>query len=444
MKLILLISLFISTLTHANMHLAPPNFDENIFVDFKKANYKLDFNFKERSLIATSVIEFESNAIGYPLVDLVPSPINVVLDGEITSFSTVQLPGTNSVMLRVNTIIGRGKHYLQVTNRIKTNVLFGLRSVASAFWIRDLKDRMFLEQYIPSNLEYDQYQMTFDVNFIRKRKVRQDIYTNGDVTKVNDNRYIIKFPEYYTVSSPYFHTTRKGAMFKRTSTYTSITGREFPIIVYARWPFLKKFHQEAIDVMEELENDYGPWPHKSLVAFNAGLGGMEHSGATMTSFGALDHEMIHSYFAKGVMPANGNSGWIDEAIASWRDRGYPQKTLPGFVGTNMGAHSPYTRSTDRRAYGDGSSFMAYLDYRLSNKGGLKSFLKGYFEAYKHTLITTEHFKNNLEFFLGEDLDQEFNQYVYNNSKSNIEHEAHNPVHGTIRDEDLNQIMKDSL
>jgi hypothetical protein len=51
---------------------------------------------------------------------------------------------------------------------------------------------------------------------------------------------------------------------------------------------------------------------------------MEYCGATMTDPGALGHELTHSWFARGVMPANGNTGWIDEAVASWRDDGYPR------------------------------------------------------------------------------------------------------------------------
>ena len=78
--------------------------------------------------------------------------------------------------------------------------------------------------------------------------------------------------------------------------------------------------------MRELEQTYGPYPHEALLIYCTGniSGGMEYAGATMTSLEALGHEITHSWFARGVMPANGNAGWIDEAIARWRDRGYPR------------------------------------------------------------------------------------------------------------------------
>jgi hypothetical protein len=112
------------------------------------------------------------------------------------------------------------------------------------------------------------------------------------------------------------------------------------------------------------------------------------------------------------LPADGNAGWIDEAIASWRDYGYQRKILPDFSGSNLGKAPDYQRHTDSRAYYLGREFMAYLDYRLQNVGGLKAFLRGYFQAYKHTVMTQEHFKNNLEFFSGIDFTDAFTTYIW--------------------------------
>ena len=234
-------------------------------------------------------------------------------------------------------------------------------------------------------------------------------------------------------------------MSRQDFTYISVSGRKIPITVYS--PFksrTKRFKAETIRVMAELEADYGPWAHPSFIAYGTlpGTGGMEHSGATQTSFGALDHEMIHSYFAKGIMPANGASGWIDEAIATWRDRGYPRLAGPGFEGSNIGGHSPYQRHTDNRSYGLGSSFLAYLDWQLQDRGGLKAFLRGYFAAYKHQVVTTEHFKNNLEFFSGLELDDEFDTFVLGKSQGPlVEHEeVGDPVHKALTEDELLQLL----
>ena len=47
------------------------------------------------------------------------------------------------------------------------------------------------------------------------------------------------------------------------------------------------------------------------------------------------------------MPADGNAGWIDEAIATWGDSGYLPSEKEPKNGVNMGARSPYARTTSR-------------------------------------------------------------------------------------------------
>ncbi|HXH74972.1 MAG TPA: hypothetical protein VNJ08_08405 [Bacteriovoracaceae bacterium] len=450
MKYLLLLSALIITSTvEANLHLAPPDFQTDnghaIFVDFKTAHYDITYDLKKRVTRVKTRITFNAERSGTPVFDLIPEPKNILLNGTPVSQRSISFPGGLSTVRQLDQDVSPGEHVLEMENTFKkhTQYIPLLRYVASAFWIRDLQDRKFLEQYIPSNFEYDQYKMTMDVKFIGNRHA-QEIYTNGALTKINKDHYQIEYPEYFTSSCLYFHTTPKGWMKRLDFSYKSISGREIPMTVYSPWKLrTKKFKTKVLKVIAELENDYGPWAHPGLLAYGTfpGTGGMEHAGATATSLAALDHEMLHSYFAKGVMPANGNSGWIDEAIAAWRDRGYPRSADPGFSGSNLGAHSVYQRHTDDRAYVLGSAFMSYIDYRLQDMGGLKAFLKGYFQAYKHTVVTTEHFKNNLEFFARIDLSADFEKYIWGKNPQDVEEILkENPVHGKLTETQLNSLL----
>lgn len=449
MKKWLLLSTLMTTSVWANLHLAPPDFEtargRAIFVDFKTADYDITYDVKWKKTRVKSKIIFEAAKTGKPVFDLIPNPLNAKLNGVPVKIIETTSPD-GSKLRQIDGLVEPGEHVLEIENSFSKNVRYNVftRKVSSAFWIRDLKYRKFMEQYIPSNFEFDQYKMTMNVTFAGTKMARQDIYTNGELTQISPNSYKIVYPEYFTVSCPYFHTTPKGKKKRLDFSYTSIDGREIPITVYTSWwshPI--KFKNETIKVMKELEADYGAWGHPSFVAYETlpGTGGMEHAGATQTSLAALDHEMLHSYFAKGVMPANGNSGWIDEAIASWRDKGYQRKALPAFGGSNLGSQSVYKRHTDSRAYALGAEFMAYLDYRLQDRGGLKSFLKGYFQAYKHTVITTEHFKNNLEFFSGLDLSADFETYIWgeNTPDAGLLSEE-NPVHKELTSTQLHSFL----
>lgn len=449
MKKILLISALFTSTAFANLHLAPPDFDtatgKAIFVDFKTARYDITYNVLWKKTKVKSTIKFFSDKEGSPVFDLIPNPKNVKIDGNPVSVLNEVLPDGTPIR-KLDAVVSQGEHTLEMESSFSENVRYHLfsRTVSSAFWIRDLKNRMFLEQYVPSNFEFDQYQIKLNLKFVGTKKAKQDIYTNGKVVSTSPNSFEVTFPEYFTVSCPYLHITPKGQKKRIDFTYKSIDGRDLPVTVYTSWwSHPKKFKDEAEKIFKELEADYGPWGHDGLVAYETfpGTGGMEHAAATQTSLAALDHEMLHSYFAKGVMPANGNSGWIDEAIASWRDYGYQRKPLPVFAGSNLGKGSAYKRNTDSRAYAIGREFMAYLDYRFQDMGGLKAFLRGYFQAYKHTVITQEHFKNNLEFFSGLDLTEAFNTYIWGeNSPENKDLGAGDETHKALSDSERQLIL----
>ena len=149
---------------------------------------------------------------------------------------------------------------------------------------------------------------------------------------------------------------------------------------------------------------------------------MEYCGATMTTLNALPHEITHSWFGRGIMPANGNSGWIDEAIASWRDNHYPRASgPPDRSPVQLSGFSPYRRHTAQfpSPYYWGSLLLSELDYLFRNNGGLRPILKDLFLEKKRCLITTPYFQGFLEQKTGLNLNSIFSRYVYGRSGEDI-------------------------
>lgn len=440
-SILLLCSLIYAAHSWANLHLAPPDFNipegRAVFVDMTHAHHQIVFDAGKRRTTATSTIQFTVTKPGMPIFDLVPTPSLVEINGQPVDQKLISLPGEVSKVRVALQPLAIGTHTFKIVNQIKENVGYTIfRNVKAAFWIRDLKDRLFWEQYLPVNLEFDQHARVMDIELKGRKIHTQVVHANGKVTKTGQNAWRIEYPAWYTTSSAYFHTMRKGSRRTQYFNVKSIDGREIPFTVYTFIPWsVSKYATEARRVFAELEADYGPWMHDSFIAYGAGFGGMEHAGATMTSFAALDHEMLHCYFAKGVMPADGNSGWIDEAIASWRDRGYYRSPTPG-VPANLAGRSIYARNTNNQAYAHGSAFLAYLDFLMQDKGGLKAFLRGYFQTYKKTLITTDHFINNLEFFSGLELKQLFLDNVYTPTPEKGEVQIENHFHPFVSEEKL--------
>jgi len=214
----------------------------------------------------------------------------------------------------------------------------------------------------------------------------------------------------------FFHVFPRLTYAMKRYEYTTKSGRKVPITLYGSW-FRglyqgKKFARTISAVLHELENDYGEFGHPSIIVYGKGnSGGMEHSGATETSLRSVDHELFHSYYGKGVMPANGSAGFLDEAMASWRDYDYFKSAKVDFELSNVGNHGPYMRKTDRRSYSLGRKFFSYIDMRLEDLGGYKKFMREFFKANNHTVITVEYFISELNRWSGMDFTGDFDRYV---------------------------------
>lgn len=447
-----LLILFLSVNALASIEQAPMNFSidnkKAVFVDFLRAKYNIVYQAKMAFAKVTSLIEFDMPSSGHPLFDSVSKPISLKIDGEFVDHSLITMPGNASQMRMVEKVLSPGTHTLEIVTPIERGTYFENTTgdwgrVSSGFFIRDLSDRTFLEKYLPSNLEYDQYQMDLDVK-VEGTKRWHSLFSNGVVTKINDNHFHVSMPKWYTTSSVFFHLVPINKFVRWYLEYPSIDGRKIPITIYSHFRFYNYYaKKKAWKVLQELEQDYGPFPHDKLVIYGTGIkGGMELAGAVETSIISLGHELQHQYFAKCIHPANGNSGWLDEAIASWRDKGHKTYSRPFYLSANLASHSAYTRKTDKKSYKYGRSFMAYIDHVLKDIGrpGLKDFLRHYFNKRKYTTVTTETFKHDLEDYANMSFAEDFNQYIYGgiNSKEILEESEsfENPHHPILTEEEF--------
>lgn len=407
----------------AGFEQAPPNFPfrdgEAVFVDFQKATYHIVYDFAAKTATVQSEITFDAPARGYPIFDLIPDPMNVKLDDVETEVGILADPDSASKFRAVRSLVSPGSHRLTMTHAITTNLTFRENGVASAFWMSDLSDRRYLEQYLPTNFEFDQYPMSMRVEVVNAAGKSHVLRANGSVTDVSENVFNVEFPAFYTTSSMYYHLTVKDAIPATNFTIRSVDGRDLPVEIYTNGS-MQGYVNEVKRVIAELEADYGAFPHAKLIVYGAGAGGMEYSGATVTSPSAIGHELFHSYNARAVMPAQGNSGWIDEAMSSWRDRNYAKRATAGGT-TLMAGHSVWTRMTDDDAYGKGADFLGWIASRVEKDGkDLKDFLRSYFKANFFRTTTTEGLRAAMEAFSGYDLDADFAKYIYGKSRSGSE------------------------
>ena len=405
----------------AGINHAPPSFphkeDQVVFVDFKNASYSIVFDYAQKTVIVESTIDFYAPKSGYPIFDLIPEPTELQLNKSPSSAELIQDPDKKTMMRVINQKVEVGYYQLKLKHSLSTNVIFGAEGVAAGFWMSDLTDRKYLEQYLPTNLEFDQYQVSMDVEIINAGELNHTLKTNGKIGKITENHFEVIYPDFYSTSSFYFHLFPNLVAVKNVQFYyQSIDGRLLPVDIYTSYD-MDTFVNSTKTILAELEADYGPFPHEQLIIYgNSPSGGMEYAGATSTSLGALGHELFHSYHARALMPANGNAGWMDEAIARWRDNKYPLTAALSFESTQLAGASVWSRMTDRMAYKEGSAFLSWIAYRMNEKGlSFKNFLKDYFDDYKYTTVTTGLFERELSLASGMDLRADFKKYIYGQS-----------------------------
>lgn len=416
-----------------------------VFVDFEEATYNITYDLNRKKAEVIAKIKMHIVEEGFPLFDLIEEPTSVMIDNIDVTTSVIQTPSKETTLRLINRKLPVGLYELFVKVPLENLVDFS-SGVKSAFWVTDLEDRYYLERYIPVNLEYDRVKMVFNLNFLGLVS-KQYVFANGLVKWSTKETASIEFPDYFTVNSLYFHTTPVESVELLQSSFNSIDGRIIPVAIYQASGETQKLENvkiQTLEIFNELENDYGAFPHTSITIYLAslahmGLGGMEYAGATVTNTSSLDHELFHSYFARAVAPANGNAGWIDEALASWRDAGYNRlATLTG--SSRMAAHPEYTRKTDTAAYRFGARFMAFLDNKFANKGGLKSFMNKLLDTKIFEPIFTEDFIKEMEAFYGESVQAIFDKYVYAKSIGSPEKSIKEDIHRKLSYKELEAIL----
>ncbi len=422
---------FSSMALGGELDLAPDNFaygDTNaVFVDLQSSTASVEFDVSSKEYRGTSRLEFISEQAGKPLFDFAGKIESVVLNGQQLDADQVKKifdPDNRSSLRLIDAYLDAGRHSVEFSfTASSSNFKFLSDAVRAGFFMSDLSGavvgdgRNFIEEYLPSTFEYDHYQQDLEVKIVGASKSHV-LMVNGKSTVLGKNHWSISFPAYYGPSSFYLHLFEDGHFKVEEFAYQGLE-KKIPLTVYANSDSLvKQGMNGSKKVLADLEKTFGAYLHDYAIVYVTKVydGGMEHAGATITGIWALEHEFTHFWFARGVMPAGGNSGWIDEAIASWRDDGFRAAAVPSARrSVNLGGYSQYRRDTEYQAYEKGEAYLRELHTQFKVQygvSGLKKVLAELFAEKKGQSISSENFKEFLEERAEFDIEESFDRYVY--------------------------------
>lgn len=172
--------------------------------------------------------------------------------------------------------------------------------------------------------------------------------------------------------------------------------------------------------LPKLTTEIGPFPMpRGLSVFLVSEGGgMEYFGGTISSPGALSHEVFHMYFACSTIPRTYRDSWMDEAIVSWYDMTYPGYIFPiqsGFKSNMVSGRSPVAVGFDMRAYTQGEQIMETLAQQLGGRAAMTAFLSEVYHNHAFSPFGTMELAEYYHLYSGIDMETLFRDWFFNGS-----------------------------
>ena len=373
---------------------------------------------------------------GYPALDLRQEPASVRLDGRHLdggAFPRLDMgAGLDAGMRVLDAAAAPGRHTLELEYPLATPDAQGAvppdwRDAGIRFdlWMSDLAPGRYLEMWVPSNLCHDRFALSVEVALTGTDRPHVSV-ANGDVADHAGTRFRVTYPRHYTSLSPMLVVAPADEVELRRRPL-ALAGRAAPLgLVVAR-------HREVDADLVACEADvaswltylaarYGPWAHGGQYhAFIWGQArGMEYDGATTAAVAALEHEVFHTWFGRGVKPATASDGWIDEAYTTWATASR-RADAPRFSDDELGMDEPpvllrpphpWSRHTPAESYASGARLFAGLAAALGGSGRLRSAMAAWYRAHAGGLVTTAGLESHLTRWSGVDVGPWFARYVH--------------------------------
>lgn len=258
-------------------------------------------------------------------------------------------------------------------------------------WMSDLHAGRYLEQWLPAPLCHDRFQLRIELDLSGSSEPHA-VFANGAYR--HDG---VVYPDTCTSLSPMLVVAPEARVEVIDSggiTVCKLAGPEID---------LDACHSQIRAYLDHNRETFGDYVFgDTFLAYVWGTTrGMEYDGATTSSVAALEHEVFHSWFGRGVKPACANDGWIDEAFTTWYTAGPPRQRQwaeafdwdePPVVLRPPGA---YDRFTPREAYSVGARLFAGIADVLGGPEALVQAMAALYREKAGGFLTTDELEATL-------------------------------------------------
>jgi hypothetical protein len=399
-------------------------------IDVLSVSGTADFDLKTAKAEATAVMRFRMSATGHPIFDLRQDIAKAWLDGAPVDPADMAShdfgPGASTLRVLNRQLEAGSEHELrfeyplrQPQSRQSDPIGWGdLDTLTWDFFFSDLNPGRYLEMWFPSNLIYDSFPFTLELD-LRNAGAKHLLWTNGTVEERGEHSWTISFPANWTPVAQMVTVVPAKDVKVDTKEVKLPDGQKVTLEVAVRndaGTTLKQVIKQTEVALKEFTESTGPWPHgeRCVIYVWPGSRSMEYNGGTTTAIGALEHELFHSWYARGVMPADQNTGWLDEAWTMVNTSKLPSSWMKGKVGApvQLAFPNPWNRTTPGLSYSSGAQFFM----RLMGRVGEKKFRELMAAFYVKNVMKVASTEDLRDFLIAETGDagihQMFERYVF--------------------------------
>jgi hypothetical protein len=394
-------------------------------VDVTGVHARIEFDCAKRVARAESTMRFTSQDV--PAVfDIRQQVEAALLDGEPLDTEKLR-PDAEGVRV-INVPLEPGDHELALTYPVGTPACADAMplgwtlqrpGIMFDFWMSDLHPGRYLEMWVPAPMCGDRFALTLEL--VVEGAGAHRAFSNGEV-KETASGMTITYPETFTSLSPMLVLVPEGRYDLMSSVEDGISIETFKLS--GPEIDLASCHVTVAECIAANRLRFGEYCHgnRFLSYVWGSTRGMEYDGATTASVGALEHEVFHSWFGRGVKPATASDGWIDEAITTWYTSGppRPRQWAQPFDWSEppvlLYPPNPFARYTPREAYGQGARLFAGVA-DLIGVDGLIDAMASLYRERAGAFIATDELQAHLSKAAGTDLEPVFERWVHGHDVS---------------------------
>jgi hypothetical protein len=381
-------------------------------VDVVRVEAQMVFDVSAQAATVEATVDFTvagGGCDGFPALDLRQPVDSFRLDGRAMpgeAFSPTDLGGGPGAEMRVidRRLDAASAHRLEVQYQLTTPAAAAAEPIGWTgdgarfdFWMSDLYPGRYLEMWLPANLCHDRFALGLDLAVVGGGP--HTVVSNGDERPAGPNRWRIDYPATFTSLSPMLVVRPADEIeMRRIPGLVTAKVAESDADVAANEADIKAW-------LASNEARYGRWVHGdrfTCVLWGPGRG-MEYDGATTAAVGAVEHEVFHSWFGRGIKPLRASDGWIDEAWTSWATNSR-RRELGRFAVEELGLEdppvllyppSPWSRHTPIESYKEGSRLFAGIAHLLGGAPQLRQAMAEWYQANAGGFVTTADLERHL-------------------------------------------------